>query len=120
MGRAIMYLIIATLGVFVFAATFLVDGGGKSTATVNFITVFDLVNTPDRYDDGEIETRGTLELGEEIGVYYVADGEERLRVVYEPGGIEEFIGVQVRAVGRLAYDDDGVYMEADRLRPTEV
>lgn len=115
-----MYLIIAALGIFVLTATFLVEGGGKSTATVNFITVFDLTNNASQYDDREIETRGTLEYEDAFDTYFVSDGGERLRVVSVEDDIAGLVGAEVRVVGRLMYDADGVYIEADRVHRTEV
>jgi hypothetical protein len=120
MGRLVMYLVIVALGIFVLVATFLVEGGGKSTATIGMITVEDLVTQPDRYGDREIATRGTLQYDEADGTYYVSDSVERLRLVYEPGGIDDLIETDVRVTGRLLYDDAGVYIDADRVRPTEV
>lgn len=120
MGRAVMYAIIAVLGIFVLTATFLINGGGQSTATVNFITVLDLATNSSLYDDREVETRGDLEYDEDIDTYYVVEGNERLRVSYEPGGIDQYVGQEVRVIGQLEYDDDGVYIEADRVRPLEV
>jgi hypothetical protein len=114
-----MYLAIAALGVFVLAATFLVEGGGKSTATVGIVTVHDLLNSSDLYDDREVATRGTLEFEEESDTYYVREAEDRIRVAFDED-ISEFIGADVRATGRLAYDDEGVYMDAHRVRPTDV
>lgn len=118
-GRIVMYLVIAALGAFVIAATFFVEGGGKSTATIGEIAVVDIVERPGQYDDKEIATRGTLEYEEEPAAYYLTDEDERLRLVYEPGGIEEFVGDEVRVTGRLQYDDGTVYIDADRVRPTE-
>lgn len=115
-----MYLVIVALGVFVLVATFLVEGGGKSTATIGLITVQDLVVQPDRYDAKEIATRGILEYDEADGTFYVSDSEERLRVVFAPGGIDDLIDTEVRVTGRLLYDDTGLYIDADRVRPTEV
>lgn len=119
-GRLVMYLVIAALGIFVLSATFLVEAGGKSTATVGLISVADLVMQPDQYDDREVATRGTLEHDEGDGTYYVSESIERLRLVFEPGEIDELVGTIVRVTGRLQYDDRGVFIEADRVRPTEV
>lgn len=115
-----MYLVIAALGTFVLGATFLLEGGGGSTATVGTITVEDIVTKPDLYDDNEIATRGTLEFDEADATYHVSESGSRLRLVYEPGEIEAFIGSEVRVTGQLDYDDAGLFIEADRVRPTEV
>lgn len=120
MGRLAMYLVILALGIFVLVATFMVEGGGKSTATIGLITVEDLVTQPDRYADKEIATRGTLQYDEGEATYYVSDSVERLRVVYEPDGIDDLIDTEVRVTGRLHYDDAGVFIDADRVRATEV
>ena len=60
MGRAIMYTIITVLGVFVLAATFLVESGGDSTATISTITVNDILSNPERWEGQEFATRGLL------------------------------------------------------------
>ena len=117
-GRIVMYLVIVGLGLFVLTATFLVEGGGKSTAIIGTITVGDLVERPGDYDDREITTMGTLEFDEADGIYYVTQSNERLRLD-EPADIAGLIDTEVEVTGQLQYDDDGVYLEADRVRSTE-
>lgn len=114
-----MYLVIAALGIFVLGATFLVEGGGGSTATIGIITVEDLITKPAQYDDKEISTRGTLEYDESDGWYYVTEAEARLRLSFPPGDIDELIDTDVLITGKLQYDDDGVYIEAHRIQPSE-
>ena len=112
-----MYLIIVVLGVFVLAATLFIDSGDKTTATVGEITVPDLLLTPEKYEDREISTRGTLIYDEESEQYSVGDETLQIRMTFEPGGIDELIDQRVRVTGRLQFDSEGTYLDADRVRP---
>ncbi len=115
-----MYVVIAVLGIFVLAATFLVDSGGETTATIGEITVADLLLTPEKYEDKEIATRGLLTFDEESGQYSVGDDQLQIRVSFEPGGIDDLIELDVRVIGRLDFDSGGVFIDADRVRPTNL
>ncbi len=115
-----MYVVIAVLGIFVLAATFLIDSGGETTATIGEITVVDLLLTPEKYEGREIATRGLLTFDEESGQYSVGGDQLQIRVVYEPGGIDDFIEQDVRVIGRLDFDSEGVFIDADLVRPTSV
>ena len=119
-GRVLMYVVIAVLGIFVLSATFLIDSGGETTATIGEITVADLLLTPEKYEDKEIGTRGLLTFDEESGQYSVGDDQLQIRITYEPGGIDEFIDQDVRVIGRLDFDSEGVFIDAHRVRPTDV
>jgi hypothetical protein len=113
-----MYAIIALLGVFVLGATLLIDSGGKTTATVGEITVADLLLTPEKYENKEISTRGTLTYNEETGQYSVGDEILQIRLFFEPGGIDDLIDERVRVIGRLDFDPEGVFLDGDRVRPS--
>ena len=115
-----MYVVIALLGIFVLAATFLVDSGGETTATIGEITVADLLLTPEKYEDKEIATRRLLTFDEECGQLSVGDDQLQIRIVYEPGGIDDLIDQDVRVIGRLDFDSEGVFIDADLVRPTNV
>lgn len=115
-----MYAVIAALGIFVLTATFLIDSGDRTTATVGEITVADLLLTPEKYEDKEISTRGLLTFDEESGQYSVGDNQLQIRITYEPGGIDDFIDQDVRVIGRLDFDSEGVFIDADRVRPTDI
>ncbi|MFQ5473692.1 MAG: hypothetical protein ACE5FA_12520 [Dehalococcoidia bacterium] len=119
-GRLLMYAVIAALGIFVLTATFLIDSGDRTTATVGEITVADLLLTPEKYEDKEISTRGLLTFDEESGQYSVGDNQLQIRITYEPGGIDDFIDQDVRVIGRLDFDSEGVFIDADRVRPTDI
>ena len=95
-----------------------IDSGDKTTARVGETTVADLVLTPETYEDKEISTRGTLTYDEENGQYSVGDEVVQIRVTFEPGGIEDLIDESVRVTGRVEYDSDGVYLDADRVELT--
>ena len=114
-----MYVVIAVLGIFVLAATFLIDSGGE-TATIGEITVADLLLSPEKYEGREISTRGLLTFDEESGQYSVGGDQLQIRIVYEPGGIDDFIDQDVRVIGRLDFDSEGVFIDADLVRPTSV
>ena len=115
-----MYGVIALLAIFVLAATFLIDSGDELIATVGEITVADLLLTPEKYEAQELRTRGLLTFDEEFEQYSVGDEELQIRIVYEPGGIDDFIDQDVRVTGRLDFDSEGVFIDADRVRPTDV
>lgn len=119
-GRVLMYAVIALLGIFVLAATFLVDSGDKTIATVGEITVADLLLTPEKYENKEIGTRGLLTFDEESEQFFVGDDQLQIRITYEPGGIDEFIDQDVRVTGQLDFDSEGVFIDAHRVRPTDV
>ena len=119
-GRVLMYGVIALLAIFVLAATFLIDSGDESIATVGEITVADLLLTPEKYEAQELRTRGLLTFDEEFEQYSVGGDELQIRIVYEPGGIDDFIDQDVRVTGRLDFDSEGVLIDADRVRPTDV
>ena len=119
-GRVLMYGVIALLAIFVLAATFLIDSGDESIATVGEITVADLLLTPEKYEAKELRTRGLLTFDEEFEQYSVGDDRLQIRIVYEPGGIDDFIDQDVRVTGRLDFDSEGVFIDADRVRPTDV
>lgn len=112
-----MYAIIGVLAVFVLSATLLIESGGKTTATVGEITVADLLLTPEKYENKEISTRGTLTYDEESGQYSVGDESLQIRITFEPGGIDDLIDQRVRVTGRLEFDSEGAYFDADRVRP---
>lgn len=115
-----MYAVIAVLGIFVLTATFLVDSGDKTIATVGEITVADLLLTPEKYEDKEIGTRGLLTFDEESEQFFVGDDQLQIRVTFEPGGIDEFIDQDVRVTGQLDFDSEGVFIDAHRVRPTDI
>ncbi|MCH8813911.1 MAG: hypothetical protein IH957_02260 [Chloroflexi bacterium] len=119
-GRVLMYVVIVVLGIFVLTATFLVDSGGDSTATIGEITVADLLLTPEKYEDREISTRGLLTVDEESEQFFVGGDQLQIRITFEPGGIDEFIDQDVRVIGRLDFDSEGVFIDADLVRPTDV
>lgn len=112
-----MYLIIVVLGIFVLAATLVIDSGDKTTATVGEITVPDLLLTPEKYEGKEISTRGTLTYDEDSGQYSIGDEILQIRLTFEPGGIDDLIDQRVRVTGRLEFDSEGTYLDADRVRP---
>lgn len=120
MGRVIMYGIIAVLGVFVLAATLLIDGGGKSTATVTTVAVNQLLTSPEDFDDQEFATRGVLQYDEETGTYSIVESGVAVRIVYELNDIGYLVDEEVRVTGRVAYDDQGLYIDADRVRPVDL
>jgi hypothetical protein len=115
-----MYAVIVVLGIFVLTATFLIDSGDKTIATVGEITVADLLLTPEKYESKEIGTRGLLTFDEESEQFFVGDDQLQIRITFEPGGIDEFIDQDVRVIGRLDFDSEGVFIDADRVRPTDI
>lgn len=117
MGRFLTYGTIAVLAVFVLSATFLLQSGGESIASVQRVSVHDLTTSPQRYRGDPITTQGVLTYSDEHERYQVVEDGNYALVVREYHGhssLEALVDKDVRISGVFDFNDDlGVYIDAD-------
>jgi len=123
-ARVITYLVIASLGLFVLATTFVLDhGGGAATPAGVFghVTVHDLSLVPETYRGKTVVTEGTLGYSPDTTQHQVVD--EDLAVVilgYDALALRSLEGQRVSVTGRFDFDPGtGIFIDADVVRGTD-
>ena len=116
-GRIILYLVIAALGVFVLTASFALEHGGGYTSTRPPVTVHDLRLLPETYRGQTVTTEGTLRLSAEAKYEVVdADNQSVTIVGYEELALQAMLDQTVIVTGRFDIDETlGVYIDADSI-----
>jgi hypothetical protein len=123
MARAITYLVIAGLGLFVLTTTFLVSKGGGSAnpnESGQVISVHDLSLDPPEYTGDTLTTVGQLMFSPDIKQYQVVDEGIAIVVVgYEDEALRELDGQRVRVTGRFDFDiGTGIFIDAELVAAT--
>ncbi len=121
MGRTLMYSAITALAVLVLSATFLLNHGGESLASVQQVSVHDLTTGPTRFEGRTVSTVGVLSFSDEHDRYQLIDADEgKFAVIIRryTGGdsLEDLAGRTVRVRGVFGSDEDsGVYIDASYI-----
>jgi len=123
-ARTITYLVLALLGLFVLATTFVLDhGGGAATppAASGLVTVHDLSLLPETYRGKTIITLGTLGYSPDTAQHQVVD--EGLAVVilgYDALALRSLEGQRVSVTGRFDFDEGiGIFIDADIVKAAD-
>lgn len=120
-GRWLMYGTLLLLALFVLSATFLLDHGGKSIASVDEVSVHDLSSIPPRYVGAHITTTGVLSYSEEHDRYQITGEANTAVVIREYRGhrdLQTLVGRDVRVNGVFGFEDGfGVFIDADTVEP---
>ena len=121
MGRTLMYAAITALAVLVLSATFLLNHGGESVASVQHVSVHDLASGPSHFEGKSVTTVGVLGFSEEHDRYQLI-GEENLAVVIrEYAGeapLDALVGRTVRVRGVFGSDQElGGTIDASYIGP---
>jgi hypothetical protein len=124
MARVITYVVIAGLGLFVLATTFLITKGGGSAnlADEETVSVHDLSLNPEEHRGDSVVTQGALAFSEDIKQYQVVDDGIAIVVVgYEEEAFQELEGQHVRVAGRFDFDlGTGIFIDAESITATAV
>jgi hypothetical protein len=120
MGRTLMYATLVALAVFVLSATFILDHGGESIASVRSVTVHDLTTLPGTNSyvgQTVLIEQATLGYSEEHDLYQVVDpGANYAVVIREFSGstdLAELLDQDVTVSGIFGIDEElGVYIDA--------
>jgi hypothetical protein len=116
MGRTLMYGTIVLLAVFVLSATFVLEHGGDSIASVQQVSARDLNTNPATFEGTPITTQGTLSFSEEHQLYQIVDPDGYAVVIREYTGdipLQGLLGDEVRVSGEIGADSElGVYIDA--------
>ncbi|HUF52246.1 MAG TPA: hypothetical protein VMR52_00545 [Dehalococcoidia bacterium] len=122
MGRAFMYASLVVLAVFVLTATFALEHGGKSIASVQDVSIHDISSIPPRFIDAHVTTTGTLSYSDEHELYQVTGEANTALVIRKYHGHRDLgtvVGREVRVNGVVGSEDfTGVYIDADSVEPT--
>jgi hypothetical protein len=117
MARAITYIVIVGLGMFVLATTFLITKGGGSAnpAGERIVSVHDLSLEPEAYRGDNVTTEGQLTFSPDIKQYQVVDEGIAIVVVgYEEQAFRGLEGQRVRVTGRFDFDlGTGIFIDAE-------
>ncbi len=123
MGRTLMYAAITALAALVLSATFLLNHGGESLASVQQVSVHDLTAGPSRFEGRMVSTVGVLSFSDEHDRYQLVDAEEGQFAViirrYTGGDpLDALVGRGVRVRGVFGIDEgSGVYIDASYVGP---
>ncbi len=113
-----MYAAITALAALVLSATFLLNHGGESVASVQQVSVHDLTAGPSRFEGRTVATVGVLRFSEEHDRYQLVDADEGEFAViirrYTGGdSLDALVGRGVRVRGVFGFDEDsGVHIDA--------
>ncbi len=121
MGRTLMYAAITALAALVLSATFLLNHGGESMASVQHVSVHDLTTGPSRFEGESVTTVGVLGFSEEHDRYQLV-GEGNFAIVIREyvGGdpLDGLVGRDVRVRGVFGIDQElGVNINASYIGP---
>ena len=121
MGRTLMYGTIVLLAVFVLLATFILEHGGESIASVQHVTIRDVNNSPAQFEGLAVTTQGTLSFSEEHEHYQLVDGEGFALLIREYDGdipLQGLLNAEVRVSGEFHSNAElGVYIDAHFAGP---
>ena len=108
MGRVLMYGTLVLLAVFVLSATFMLEHGGKSIASVQEVSIHDLSSIPPQFIDDHITTTGTLSYSEEHDLYQVVGEENTAVIIRKYNGhrdLSTLVGREVRVNGVFGFSE---------------
>ncbi len=123
MGRTLMYAAITALAALVLSATFLLNHGGESLASVQQVSVHDLTAGPSRFEGKTVATVGVLSFSEEHDRYQLIDADEGqfaviIRRYTGEDPLDALVGRSVRVRGVFGFDEgSGVYIDASYVGP---
>jgi len=123
MGRTLMYAAITALAVVVLSATFFLNHGGESIASVEHVSVHDLTSGPGRFEGKPVSTVGVLGFSEEHDRYQlVGEGNFAVVIREHAGGdsLDGLLGRDVRVRGVFGSDQElGVIIDASYIGPVD-
>lgn len=121
MGRTLMYAAITALAVFLLSATFVLQHGGESIASVRQVSVHDLTNGPSLFEGQHVTTAGLLGFSEEHSDYQLVDEGDFAVIIREYRGgasLDDLLGRRVRVSGVFGISQEsGVYIDATFIGP---
>ena len=121
MGRTLMYAAITALAAFLLSATFVLQHGGQSIASVRQVSVHDLTTGPSLFDGQNVTTAGLLSFSEEHGHYQLVDEGNFAVIIREYRGgtpLDDLLGRRVRASGAFGIrQESGVHIDANYIGP---
>ena len=123
MGRTLMYAAITALAALVLSATFLLNHGGESLASVQQVSVHDLTGGPGLFEGRTVSTVGVLGFSDEHDRYQLVDAEEGqfaviIRRYTGDDPLDALLGREVRVRGIFGSDaESGVYIDASYVGP---
>ena len=118
MGRALIYLSILVLAVFVLAAAFLLQTGSKSSSGAMPVSVHDLSVAPQAHAAERIVTTGVLRLIHEPNDHFLvtADGLGVIVRGHDEAVLRALDGQAVTVTGRFGFDEGtGTYIDAESV-----
>ena len=113
-GRLVLYVVIAVLGVFVLTVSFALEHGGGYTSARPPVTVHDLRLLPETYRGQTLTTEGTLRYSPELDQWEVVDSDNQAVVVlgYDETALQAMQQRTVIVTGRFDLDQEhGIYIE---------
>lgn len=122
MGRLLIYAWILVLAVFVLAAAFLLQAGGKPSAAAMPVSVHDLSVAPQAHAEERIVTTGVLRFLHEPDDHFLvtADGLGVIVRGYDEQALRALDGQTVTVTGRFGFDaETGAYIDAESVTPAE-
>jgi hypothetical protein len=124
MARVITYIVIAGLGLFVLATTFLISKGGGSANPADgtqTVSIHDLSINPEAHRGNTVITEGDLVFSPDIKEYQVVDQGIAIVVVgYEEEAFRSLDGRRVKVTGRFDFDlGTGIFIDADIVTVVE-
>ena len=122
MGRFLVYACILVLAVFVLAAAFLLQTGGKSSSGAMPVSVHDLSVAPQAHADERVATTGVLRFLHEPDDHFVvtADGLAIIILGYDEAALRALDGQTVTVTGRFGFNRETVpYIDAESVTPAE-
>ncbi len=121
MGRTLMYAAITALAVLVLSATFLLNHGGESIASVEHVSVHDLTTGPGRFEGKSVTTVGVLGFSDEHGRYQLVGEGNFAVIIREYAGeapLDALVGRTVRVRGVFGSDQElGGTIDASYIGP---
>ena len=118
MGRFLVYACILVLAVFVLAAAFLLQTGGKSSSGAMAVSVHDLSVAPQAHAEERVTTTGVLRFLHEPDDHFIvtADGLGVIVRDYDEGALRALDGRAVTVTGRFGFDaETGTYIDAENV-----
>lgn len=121
MGRTLMYAAITALAALILSATFLLNHGGESIASIEHVSVHDLTTGPSRFEGKSVTTVGVLGFSEEHDRYQLAGEGNFAVIIREYAGevpLDPLVGRTVRVRGVFGSDRElGVIIDASYIGP---